>query len=421
MDKAVLIMCKNEEETIYKTLYSVRNYADVIIVLDTGSTDSTITRIRNFCKKHLIELHLKESPFVDFSTSRNELIAYADLLEDIGYYLLMDANDELVGANELTEFLKTAEESSYNIQQELRSDNDVARFYNLRVIKPNSGWYYKGRVHEGFYNDDPTKLRGILPETIKLFQDRKEDELKTQKRFERDLEVLLEDYNAEKKTLSNIDEFGRTLFYIGQTYMSLAGIEKDKIKMKDYLRKAFDFYYRRGTLKGSTFQEETYFALYQTGHVAEILKENNNPITVWLDAFGVMTRAEPLIRCGQYYYNKKQYQTAFMFANFACRLEKPKLFLFFQTVDYDVIRWKLHALILLQLGEHNEDLFYAGKESITLAIIGAKDNGHIDDNLEEIAKLYAELEEIIKNKKSVETANDNRKTTLYTIDEKDDE
>jgi glycosyltransferase involved in cell wall biosynthesis len=66
--KVVLVMMvKNEEKRLEVSFNSVKDYVDTFVILDTGSTDRTTMIIKNYCKKHNINLFLKEEPFVDFA------------------------------------------------------------------------------------------------------------------------------------------------------------------------------------------------------------------------------------------------------------------------------------------------------------------------------------------------------------------
>src|SRR6476661_959323 len=82
---AAVLMVKDEEARILETLESVIGVVNAIIVLDTGSTDKTKEKIFDFCKEKKVPLYLAEEPFVDFSSSRNTLLDYA---EDKADYLL---------------------------------------------------------------------------------------------------------------------------------------------------------------------------------------------------------------------------------------------------------------------------------------------------------------------------------------------
>ena len=118
---ALLMMVKNEHLRLHVTLESVLGYVNSIVLYDTGSQDDTIEIASSFCKKNNIPFRLKQGEFVDFSTSRNVSLDFADTYEDIDFILLMDTNDELRGGTELRKFCKSQisqPESAYMISQE---------------------------------------------------------------------------------------------------------------------------------------------------------------------------------------------------------------------------------------------------------------------------------------------------------------
>ena len=104
-------MIKNEEKRIHVSLESIVGVCKSLIFYDTGSTDSTKDIVREFAAKHGVTLNIIEGIFVDFSTSRNVLLDYADQFEEIDYLLLLDCNDELRNGYLLLEEAKKYKDS----------------------------------------------------------------------------------------------------------------------------------------------------------------------------------------------------------------------------------------------------------------------------------------------------------------------
>jgi glycosyltransferase involved in cell wall biosynthesis len=68
---ALNFICKNESHVILRMLESVRSFTDLIVAVDTGSTDNTIALIKGFGEKYRIPTYVFERPFDDFGRSRN--------------------------------------------------------------------------------------------------------------------------------------------------------------------------------------------------------------------------------------------------------------------------------------------------------------------------------------------------------------
>jgi glycosyltransferase involved in cell wall biosynthesis len=69
----VYAICKNEEKHIDRWINSLKE-ADKIVVLDTGSTDSTIEKLQAYAP--LVEVYQKEIIPWRFDTARNESMKY---------------------------------------------------------------------------------------------------------------------------------------------------------------------------------------------------------------------------------------------------------------------------------------------------------------------------------------------------------
>lgn len=329
---ATLIMAKNEEKRIKVTLDSVVNVASSIVIYDTGSTDNTLNIAKEFCENNNIPLRLKQGEFVDFATSRNVSLDFADEFIDIDFILLLDVNDELRGGNELKNICKKLKEKTtgctgYLLCQEWYS-GDVSKYYNMRLIKARSGWRYVGVVHEWLSNfNGENRSPDKIPDTITIYQDRTQDCEKSGKRFITD-RILL-----EKEHLKNPTE-PRTLFYLAQT----CGCIKDNAS-------AYRYYKLRVSLEG--FYEERYYSMYKCGELTEKL---NHPWEVslgwYMKAYETIRRVEPLLKIAEHYISIKQWDIAFHFLNLSIQLEYPlNNVLFVDKKAYDYKRWHLLGIV----------------------------------------------------------------------------
>src|SRR4051812_2036165 len=82
------MIVRDEEAVIARCLESARPFIDAAMIVDTGSTDRTVSLICEAVKDMPGEL--LERPWVDFGTNRTELLQLARGTAD--YLLLLDAD-----------------------------------------------------------------------------------------------------------------------------------------------------------------------------------------------------------------------------------------------------------------------------------------------------------------------------------------
>lgn len=338
---ALVMMLKNESKRIHVSLQSVVGIVQSIIIFDTGSTDNTIEIVEEFCVQHNIPLYLKTGDFVDFSTSRNELLDFCDTIPRVQFYLLLDCNDELQGGDNLIAFCKkqkTTPESSWHLNQTWFS-GAYTSYFNVRLLRAKSHWRYKGVVHEYIQNtQDPNKLTTVKVEGVVLYQDRTKDDDKTGKRFYRDKKLLLEEYDKDP-----LD--GRTVFYLAQTFSCL-----------NEHTESYKYYLERTTLEG--FQEEVFHSHLRLGelvrdHLSDFQQTKEYSHFDWnvaqghfLDALSHSSRVEPLVALAQHYKDEGKWLPAYMFSSMACELPVPThSVLFINSFDYDYTRFHLLGII----------------------------------------------------------------------------
>ena len=343
---ALLMMVKNEQKRLLVSLNSVLGNVDSIILYDTGSEDNTIEIASTFCQENNIPFRLKQGEFVDFSTSRNVSLEFADTFEDIDFILLMDTNDELRGGAEMRKFCTeqmNTPNTGYLLCQEWWSGQYV-KYYNIRLLKARQGWKYFGKVHEWlkntrFENDEEcdvsgdTKIRA--PDTFVLYQDRTADDDKSWNRFERDKILLLKEHEENPSD-------PRTVFYLAQTFSCL----KES-------KEALHYYALRTEMLG--FWEERFQAYLRCGELSEDISEPWETSFIWyMKAFEHTQRVEPLIKIIEHY-KDKNWLLCFTFADLACKLTYPEhCVLFVDKQSYEYKRWHLLGIAGWYTGFLNE-------------------------------------------------------------------
>lgn len=347
---ALVLMVKNEEKRIHVSLESVIDIVKSIIVYDTGSTDSTISIIKSFCKQHQIPLRLKHGEFVDFSTSRNILLDFADTFQDVDYLLLLDSNDELKEGQSLLHLcddtLKTSSGTAWFIRQEWFAGDSTTSYYNVRLIKPRCHWRFQGVVHEYLINTKNDIILDTCPrinDHIHIYQDRVADGDKSCARFPEDAKLLLNECNK------NPDD-ARSHFYLAQTYDCMNnwyGAYKYyylRTKLKGYDDEIFHSWYRMGLIVERLLTTQTIFD-YPELDIGKVQFVWNLASSHYIKALESSVRVEPLLRLGNHYIETKNWEMSYHFLRWACILEYPSTTaLFVDKYMYEYTRY--HALAI---------------------------------------------------------------------------
>lgn len=331
------LMVKDEKRRILVTLESCKDIADCFIILDTGSIDNTKEIITNFCDNNKIKLYMKEEKFVDFSTSRNVLLDFADDKAD--YLLQLDCNDEVRNGKNLREFIDNykGDSSGFYVCQNWWSGVSLDKYYNVRLIKTKHQWRYKCPVHEYIINPEAEKnlavVHRISGDVFTIYQDRTLDDDKSSKRFARDKELLYNEYIKNPKE-------PRTLFYLAQTCACLNKFDES-------------FRYYKLRLEEQGFVEEIFQSYLRCGELSKMLNHSWEETIVWYikaleysEKVFKNPRVEPLIAMAEYYYINKKWQMAYLFCRRAIELEYPEdAVLFVNKYHYDYTRYHLMGII----------------------------------------------------------------------------
>ncbi|MBE9551016.1 MAG: glycosyltransferase [Proteobacteria bacterium] len=137
------MIVKNEEKFLSSCLRSIKDYVDEIVIVDTGSTDNTVSIAESFGARvyhHPWQNH--------FSKHRNQSFGYAQG----DWILYIDADEELMpgGGEALREAVLADDDvDAIALVLECVFDQGGSKAYNnaIRVFRNHRGLYYKGRVH----------------------------------------------------------------------------------------------------------------------------------------------------------------------------------------------------------------------------------------------------------------------------------
>jgi hypothetical protein len=143
---ALVMIARNEAANIVRALSSARNHVDELVVLDTGSTDSTVTLARSAGAR------VGRFKWIDdFSAARNAALAFAEKHAHADWHLVLDADEWIAGDGaELLALRHAAPEFVGALRVDSAFDTpsgpSTAPSWLSRVLP--RGVRYEGRIHE---------------------------------------------------------------------------------------------------------------------------------------------------------------------------------------------------------------------------------------------------------------------------------
>jgi glycosyltransferase involved in cell wall biosynthesis len=368
----VLLMIKNEQDSIAITINSVKDYIKNVIVFDTGSTDNTLSILKDVCNKNNQKLHLKIGEFKSFPESRNEAIEFAESVK-VKFILMMDAGDEFQTEKSKKKFLKIISQIPPNINYGLvkqkwyennKGSIETNDHNDLRFIRNNKNCRYdiKSPVHEAFLNVGQYLN---LFDIFILYQDRIKFGGSSVNRYKKDVEQLL------KATPTK-----RNYYFLAQSYMSIDDYENG-------------FKYNVLSLEtddGTHAAIDEKFTYVRAGYCAMMSKMPLEVIYKYLELAVNITNDPPIdgfIYIFKVSIDNRCIEKAVPYIKKAFNLTKPiSESTLVNHNFYDYVRWNLISIVCLLSGQFLD----LGKEAC-LRAIQAK---HLPDDLHNI-NLFSQI------------------------------
>lgn len=187
---SAVTIVKNEEQNIGRWLQSVKHYADEIVVVDTGSTDNTVTIAEAAGAK------VTHFPWMnDFAAAKNfaleqttgQWIAFFDADE---YYSDEDAKKVRPLLERINPRLRTVGvmQKLLNIDRD-RHDRLISVTYQLRLFRRLPDIKYQGKIHEGLVGVREKHRDVFLDEELRILHTGYSSSL-TRQKTARNLEIL---------------------------------------------------------------------------------------------------------------------------------------------------------------------------------------------------------------------------------------
>lgn len=294
------VMVKNEQEVIGRCIASAAPYVDEVFVLDTGSTDNTVSAVYGVCESLDLPVTVASAEWTNFGEMRSLLMASVRRSSSSVWTLQVDADWVLEVDDPSTnpfDFLVDRDEvDAHNL-----TIFDTGLSWELPMVTRNShNWRYEGPVHE-FLTDDGAGgriVRAGVPGTRAVHHN---DGSNRDGRHARDADLLR----------GRTDP--RSQFYYAQSLNSIG----------QYAKAVDAYLVRADNTEG--WDEEVYWSLYQAGKCAHLLGPGSidQAVGLLIRAWGTKThRIEALCTIAEIYRGARNWTLAYYFAGQAVEIAR---------------------------------------------------------------------------------------------------
>lgn len=299
------MIVKNEADKVERCLASVIQWIDSAVIIDTGSTDDTIERIRGILAAKGIKQEIHTVPFINFEQARNAALGLAR--KSLGsspdsYIMFVDADMQLI-----VEDLNWKDQLTGPCYDLMQRANTLV-YANKRLLRADVPGQYKGVTHE-YLDVGPS-----VPAVGAHFKDYA-DGTNRKDKYERDINLLLGGLEKEPDN-------ARYWFYLAQSYRD-AG---------QYTQAAQAYKMR---VEYGGWEEEAWNAQLNYAHCLKSLNDEAGFIRNTLLAYNMRpSRAESLYDLAKHYREKGETNTALMLIKEGAQIPYSKDLLFISDSVY---------------------------------------------------------------------------------------
>ncbi len=331
------MIVKNEGAIIAETLKHVRPFIDAYAIMDTGSTDNTISEIERALDG--LPGRVASMEWNGFADCRNAAI---DLAEGLGDYLLfLDADDKFVITGSVQQ-IKSRISKSLHPANILHGPISYDRVV-IRSLKSNSRYHYV--IHEVLI-DTPEDSMGERIEGFHIIHNAigtsDRNNQSDYDKYIRDAQVI----EREIEKGAEPQDLPRYQFYLAQSYRDSQELEK-----------ALDAYKKRLEMRNGWFQER-YVSAVEAGKLyARGLGSIGDQLFAYLQAIEIdATRAEAHFHIAVIARQEQLWKLAFHHARIARSLTSPLPSLF---SNWEVYAWKATfevSIVAFYAGAYDEGI-----------------------------------------------------------------
>ena len=327
----VYAISKNEEKFVDRWYESVKE-ADEIYVLDTGSTDKTVEKL----KSHNVNVLVIEIIPWRFDVARNESLKLLPRDTDICVCVDLDEVFRKGWREELERFwTEDTTQATYNYNWAFdKYNNPTVSFYYEKMHTLDYEWYHP--VHEILRYIGKDKEKKTLIESIIL--DHYPDRTKSRSSYLPLLEL----------SVKEDPEDDRNMHYLGREYMYYGNWQKCIDTLEKYL-----------TLDKATWKDERSASMRFISRSYKALN-NNIQAKIWLERAINETPylREPYVEYGILEYNLNNYENAIIYLEKALEIKDKYKSYINETFCWDATIYDILGVCYDRVGKLKEALYY---------------------------------------------------------------
>lgn len=285
------LIVKNEEKNLYECLKSIENVADEIVIVDTGSSDSTKEIASKFTSK------IYDFDWIDdFSAARNFSLNKATM----PLILFIDADERLLNPKQLINIKQNNKQTTggwlVNLTSDSDKENGIKDIFNtslLRIVRNNPKIRFKGVIHEQILDSVLNLGLKIEPSDINFYHkgyNLSPDEMREKQL--RNLKLLNDTIKNNPSDFYSLHHFGKTKLALGHKSEALKILEnvinncnKDSAIYVQSLNFASVAAYQLGNLeKSKILAEQSLLKIKNQAFANYILGEIANKNQRWDDS-----------------------------------------------------------------------------------------------------------------------------------------
>jgi glycosyltransferase involved in cell wall biosynthesis/predicted O-methyltransferase YrrM len=208
----LVMIVKNAGAGFREILEKNLPYIDRWTILDTGSTDNTISIIKETMTSKRGELF--QEPFVDFGTTRNRALELAGTF--CKFTLMLDDTYYIQG--DLRGFLNEIRSDQFADSYSLYITSDDVQYVSNRLLKTNRGLRYLFKIHEVV--QEANNINVIVPLQRASICDQQSEYMQTRTRTRKRLDLQL-----LQESIQEDPDNPRHYYYMAQTYIGMGNWE----------------------------------------------------------------------------------------------------------------------------------------------------------------------------------------------------